>query len=108
IFDEHLAWARRNADLLFPVPMPVFRNDRSTQRRLRTADVSPDFRRHSPATFIEPLVAQHDRSRFQIALYSAVTRPDDATDRFRAMADLWRDIAAMSDDQAAQLIRNDR
>jgi predicted O-linked N-acetylglucosamine transferase (SPINDLY family) len=33
--------------------------------------------------------------------------PDDVTDRLRGKCDLWRDITALTDDQAAEMIRRD-
>jgi predicted O-linked N-acetylglucosamine transferase (SPINDLY family) len=37
-----------------------------------------------------------------------VSVPDAVTERFRAQADQWRDIAKTNDDAAAQLVRDDR
>ena len=109
IFHEHLAWAKQHEAPLCSTLLAAPReNDRSPKRRLRVGYVSPDFRRHSTATFIEPVISHHDREQFEIALYSSTLRPDDFTDRFRGKADLWREIISLRDYQAAELIRQDQ
>ncbi len=78
----------------------------ATKGRLRIGYVSPDFRCHSVAYFVEGILKSHDRSRFDIYCYSNVERPDEKTAQFRQMA-LWRDIARMDDRTAAELVRSD-
>jgi predicted O-linked N-acetylglucosamine transferase (SPINDLY family) len=107
LFAEHVAWARRHAAPLLG-PVQTYDNDRTPGRRLRVGYVSPDFRRHSVATFAEPLLAAHDRDQVHVTCYSAARRTDAVTERIRATADVWRDIARASDADAAALIRADR
>jgi predicted O-linked N-acetylglucosamine transferase (SPINDLY family) len=78
------------------------------QRRLRVGYLSPDFRRHTIAKLIAPILQDHDRTRFEVFCYSAAAQPDEMTDRLRKLADVWRDIAAMDDAQAERIIRADR
>ena len=75
-------------------------------RRLRVGYVSPDFRDHVVGRNLLPLIRSHGRSAFDVYCYAAVTRPDGLTDHFRA-ASTWRDIAALDDDAAADLVRAD-
>jgi predicted O-linked N-acetylglucosamine transferase (SPINDLY family) len=77
-------------------------------RRLRIGYVSPDFRNHVVAMFFEAVLDAHDRSAFEVICYHSDNRADDVTDRLRASADLWRDIAAMDDDEAETLMLADR
>jgi len=77
-------------------------------RKLRIGYVSPDFRSHSVAYFIEPLLANHDRSRFEVFCYSSVTRTDEMTARLQSYDVRWRDISTMNDLDTAKLIRGDR
>lgn len=79
-----------------------------TERRLRIGYVSGDFRYHSVASFLEPVLAQHDRARFEVYCYSCSSAADDMTRRLQGYADHWRNIAGMSDEEAAQCIREDR
>jgi predicted O-linked N-acetylglucosamine transferase (SPINDLY family) len=54
------------------------------------------------------LFSAHDHEQFEIVCYSATTRPDDITQRLRGYADLWRNIAGLTDDRLASLVRQDR
>jgi predicted O-linked N-acetylglucosamine transferase (SPINDLY family) len=83
-------------------------NDRSPERRLRIGYVSGDFRDHVVGRNILPLVREHDRHAVEVFCYSNVGRKDDFTAKYQALADHWRDIRQISDDQAAQLIRRDK
>lgn len=107
IYEEHRLWERQHAPAA-PLGATVWSNDRDPGRRLRVGYVSPDFRRHSVAYFIEPLLKAHDRGAVEAILYFDVPRHDDVTARIRRLADGWRDVAGLSDDQLAQLIREDR
>ena len=100
VLAEHRAWAGR----LAPPAQPA-RHD--PQRRLRVGYVSADFRRHSVAYFIEPVLEHHDRSAFEVFCYANVARPDEVTDRLRGRAEHWRDIRIHDDGAAARMIRDD-
>jgi len=106
LFLDHKQWAKLHALPLSSSIQP-HPNDRSTERRLRVGYVSPDFCMHPVLNFIEPILASHDRSVFEIFCYSDVVRPDAATDHLKRLADCWRDIAGMPDEQVADLVRND-
>jgi predicted O-linked N-acetylglucosamine transferase (SPINDLY family) len=76
-------------------------------RRLRIGYVSADFQEHAVSFFLEPILASHDRARFEIFCYADVMRPDGVTERFKAYADCWRSLLGLSDAEAAELIRKD-
>ncbi len=71
------------------------------------AYLSPDFRKHSVAYFLEPLLANHDHNRIHVTCYSDVLAPDDVTRRIKRSADCWRDVAALTHMQLAEVIRAD-
>lgn len=75
---------------------------------LRVGFVSADLRAHSVAFFLEPLLANLDRARFEIHCYSGVFNKDKVTRRLEALAAHWRDVAGMPDDALARQIREDR
>jgi protein O-GlcNAc transferase len=104
---EHEKWAERHAVRHYP-QSPNFPNNRAPDRRLRIGYVSADFRRHSVAYFFEPLLLAHDHDQHEIFCYSDVTSVDDVTQRLRERADQWRDIAGLSDERVAQIIREDQ
>ncbi|MEI6320522.1 MAG: tetratricopeptide repeat protein [Pseudomonadota bacterium] len=75
---------------------------------LRIGFVSPDFRGHAVALFFEPLLDHLPGHGFEVYCYANVDRPDAVTERLRAKAAGWRDIAAVDDAAAAALVRRDR
>jgi predicted O-linked N-acetylglucosamine transferase (SPINDLY family) len=83
-------------------------NDRDPGRKLRVGYVSPDFRQHSVAYFVEPLLAAHDPDAVEVTCYAAVKKRDDVTERLQSHAGAWRNILGMSDAAAADCIRADR
>jgi protein O-GlcNAc transferase len=86
----------------------AFANDRNPDRRLRIGYVSPDFRRHSVGTFIEPLLHAHDPAVVEIFCYAELRNPDAVTKRLQTRADHWRGTVGMPDEALAQRIREDR
>ena len=107
LLNEHRRWAsalRRAARRAEIRPHP---NDRTPDRRLRIGFVSPDFRDHpvgqcccrsSPITIA---------GEIEIVGYSDVRTPDGVTEKLRALADRWHDIAGLRDPQLADLVRDD-
>jgi len=101
---EAEAWARQYGGAS-KLPPPA--NDRDPDRTLRVGYLSPDFRGHTIAHLIEPILMAHDRDRFQVFCYSSVAKPDSITSRLKLLAGAWRDVRNSSDDQTAAIIRQD-
>ncbi|HTR11527.1 MAG TPA: tetratricopeptide repeat protein [Paraburkholderia sp.] len=76
-------------------------------RRLRVGYVSADFREHCQALFMTPLLAHHDRMRFEIHAYSSVVKPDATTARLAGCVEKWHDVRTLSDAALADKIRVD-
>jgi protein O-GlcNAc transferase len=92
-----------------PLPPPEFyANERNGERRLRVGYVSPDFRQHSVAYFLEPLLRSHDRNAVEVFCYAEVNWPDVRTKQFQTLADHWLTTVGMSDEALAERIRRDR
>jgi predicted O-linked N-acetylglucosamine transferase (SPINDLY family) len=106
VFAEHLEWGRVAESRIPRLDPAGF--DHDPQRRVRVGYVSPDFREHSVASFIEPVLRHHDRNRFEVCCYSSLPVADETTLRIKASVDVWRDIHKLSDGEAARLIRADR
>ncbi|HZU38997.1 MAG TPA: tetratricopeptide repeat protein, partial [Gemmataceae bacterium] len=102
---EHRRWGSRQVAGL---PAPRHANRPEPERRLRVGYLSPDFRTHAVCYFVLPLVLSHDRRNVEVYCYSDVLRPDALTARVRASADRWGEVANLSDDQLAELIRQDQ
>ncbi len=75
--------------------------------RLRVGMVSADFRNHVCMTFLSPLLEHIDRRRFHLTAYSATRLSDDTTAMLKTRFDRWQDIHTLSDEQAADLVRDD-
>ena len=73
-------------------------------RRLRIGYLSPDFRDHSVAFFLPPLLDQNHSDAIETYCYSNVKRPDARTKQLQKTAHHWRDISQQSDIQVADQI----
>lgn len=101
------AWAARHAESL-RTTWASHDNDPNPSRRLTVGYVSGDYREHSAAGVIEPILAAHDKAAVEIVCYSTNPRDDERTRRFKAMADRWRDVRLLDTAALAALIRQDR
>jgi predicted O-linked N-acetylglucosamine transferase (SPINDLY family) len=77
-------------------------------RRLRIGYVSPDFRSHPVALFLEPVLREHDRSAFEIFCYSDVDHPDAVTARLSGLAEHFIACADWDDAALGERIVADR
>jgi protein O-GlcNAc transferase len=106
VFAEHREWAQRHAAAYLSNSSP-HGNAPEPERNLRVGYVSGDFRHHSVAQFFEPILASHDRGGFEIFCYYNLSHNDATTERLRRRADCWREIASLSDEAVADLVRAD-
>jgi protein O-GlcNAc transferase len=106
-FGDALIRAALDANPPLPALQPAPTTATASSRKLRIAYMSPDFREHSVAYFIEPILKHHDRARFELFGYASVATPDDRTRRFATMFDTWRDIARVNDVAAVRQMRAD-
>lgn len=82
--------------------------DANPDRVLTVGLLSPDFRQHACAHFVEPLLEARDRSRWRVVAYSNVTQGDATTARLKRLCDAWRETATVSDEALAQQIAADK
>jgi predicted O-linked N-acetylglucosamine transferase (SPINDLY family) len=106
IFTEHVAFGERFADPLLPTPRSL-RRSRDPERRLRLGYVSPDFRWHPVAYFIEPVLAEHSRQAFEVHCYSDTPRPDAVTARLGQQVSQFVSCSGWSDARLAERIQED-
>jgi len=106
LFDEHLRYADR-----FEAPLKPFwkphTNSREPERRLKVGYVSADFFRHVVANFIEPILANHDKARFEIYGYYNNTKTDSYNKRIASQMNHFLACNTLSDDELAERIRAD-
>ncbi len=107
IFDEHRHWGETYAPR--PEKQPPHTNTPEPERRLRVGYVTPDLRSHSVAYFIEPILARHDRDRYEIFCYIEMPRPkhDATTERLKKLCAGWVDTCGLSDRALAERMRSD-
>ncbi len=103
---EHCRWAEINAEPLRAHAAP-HANAPDPLRRLRIGYVSADFREHAASSFVEPILAGHDRAAFEIYCYSSTPQLDAASARLQGLAARWRDLRWQSDAAVAKLVRED-
>jgi len=103
---EYRAWDEKHGRPLL-MRQVHHANAPDPDRRLKIGYVSPDLRKHSVALFFEPLLAAHDREKYEIYLYAEVPNPDATSQRLRGFADHWRSTVGVSDERLAALIRED-
>jgi protein O-GlcNAc transferase len=83
-------------------------NDPNPERRLRVGYVSSHFR-HQAATYaFGGVIVHHDPDQFEVVCYSDTAAEDDLSAHLRHRADKWRRTSDLSDDQLAQLVRQDQ
>jgi predicted O-linked N-acetylglucosamine transferase (SPINDLY family) len=102
IFADHRRFGEQFARRYAPPAL-----DAEWPRRLRIGYLSPDFHNHVVMRFMEPVLARHDRARFEIFCYHNHSTKDAVTDRLRALAERWRDCEELSDARIAERIRAD-
>ena len=105
LFAAHREWDERYGR---QISRPTaYANDREAGRRLKIGYVSPDFRGHSVAFFVEPLLKGHDRQAVEVFCYAEVTRPDTVTAHLQGLVDHWLVTVGLSDEELAKRIRAD-
>ncbi len=106
LYEAHHAWGEVHGRAL--AQPDSYANERGGPRPLRVGYVSPDFRQHSVARFLEPLLRCHDRDAVEVFCYAEVGWPDDKTRHFQGLADHWVTTVGMSDADVAERIRRDQ
>jgi predicted O-linked N-acetylglucosamine transferase (SPINDLY family) len=107
IYREHREWERICAQPV-AAEFPGHGNVRDPDRRVRVGYVSPDFRQHSVAYFLEPLLARHDHEQFEVFCYADEFASDEVTARLRGYADQWRTVTQLNDAELAEMVRRDQ
>ncbi|WP_177428183.1 tetratricopeptide repeat protein [Candidatus Venteria ishoeyi] len=110
---EEVYTAHCEFDRLFAQPLaltsPPHRISSGTGQQLRIGYMSQDFRAHSVAYFIEPILSNHDPEKVAVFCYYNNTHQDAVTERFKGYCNGgWRDCMEWTDDELANIIRRDK
>ncbi len=106
LFFEHCKWGARLQEQVTLTSRHA--NNPEPLRKLRIGYVSPDFRKHSVAYFIEPILRHHDPQVVETFCYAEVAHPDQVTQQLQHLAGNWRFTNGLSDEQVARTIHNDQ
>lgn len=100
-------WARRFADPLTRKAKKISVLNRDPWKKLKIGYVTADFREHSVAFFMKPVLANHNSDLVDIHVYS--NGPEDSiTLEMRSLVPHWRDINLLSDEEVFNIIRKDQ
>ena len=75
-------------------------------KKIRVGYISPDFRQHAVANFVEPFIKNFDADHFQVTCYQT-TRGDDVTDRLKKNKVRWRNLIDKTPFDSARKIAAD-
>jgi predicted O-linked N-acetylglucosamine transferase (SPINDLY family) len=103
---EHVRWAEKHAPP--SSTWPVYDQSPDPSRTLRVGYLSPDFRLHAVAYFMEPILAHHNRRQIESYCYADVAAPDSMTQHLQSRAHQWRQTANMPHDVLFNGIRQDK
>lgn len=108
--DPHvtLIQAKRYGTLVSSTAEPKFSswhvNQHST--KLKVGFVSGDLNNHPVGYFIEGLIREIDKFRFEVYAFPTTRKTDDLTDRVKPHFDHWIPICGKADSEAASVIHN--
>ena len=100
-------WQQQHEAPCLPAVQPIDRARDPERSVLRIGYVSADFNFHSASDGFGSVLLNHDRDRFHVTLYSNSDLEDPRTQDFIEIADRYRRVRLMTDDQLAAQIRRD-
>lgn len=99
-------WGKRFADLLTRKAKPLKVRDRNPRKKLKIGYVTADFRQHSIAFFMQPVLSHHNADNVEVHVYSN-GYADETTTQMRVLVPHWLDVMHMSDEALCDKIRQD-
>lgn len=102
----HRDWGRRFADPLTRKAPPLVVKDREPRKRLKVGYVTADFREHSVAFFMLPILQHHNSAEVEVHVYSS-GRADGVTLLLQKYVPHWHDVMRESDEDLLKRIRRD-
>ena len=105
IYEQHKNWAK-SLTTFNQASNITHRLNPDAGSRLRIGYLSPDFRSHSVAFFIEPVLKNHNQEEFEIfALHDSIIK-DAVTQRLIEITEHWLDVGMLGDSDLAELIKH--
>ena len=100
-------WGRRIPDVLTAHARPLVVADRDPRRKLRVGYVTADFRQHSIAFFMLPVLAHHNHENVDIHVFSS-GGVDDITLSMRKLVPHWHNVNELDHPDLLEYIRAQR
>lgn len=100
-------WGRRFADPLTRNAKPLQVAGKGVGKKLKVGYVTADFREHSIAFFMMPIISHHNSENVEIYVYNN-GHWDAITAQIRASVSNWLDVVNISDEDLCAQIRQDR
>lgn len=103
---EHLAWGQAAEAVMQPLrrtwpPRAV------GVRKVRVGYISPDFRHHPVAYFVQSFLKHHDPEQFEVYGFAHLTRPDVMTLHLQTLIPHWRFITGRTHQTVMDMIAED-
>lgn len=99
-------WGKRFADPLTRKANPLKVTDRNPRKKLKIGYMTADFRQHSVAFFMQPVLAHHNSDNVEVHVYS--NGPSDSTTEYmRSLVPYWLDVMNLDDEALCERIRQD-
>jgi len=100
-------WGRRVPDRLTAAAKPLVVADRDPRRKLRIGYVTADFRQHSIAFFMMPVLAHHNHANVDVHVFSS-GGVDDITMSMRKLVPHWHNVNELDHNALLEYIRAQR
>jgi len=107
IYSEYKLFNTRFSDSTNVNKTPYY-NDKGLERKLKVGYVYCNFSKHSTRHFLEPLLENHNKNKFELFLYTDIVTTDHLTERYQSYSDHWIQTKGISDTDLAQRIQSDQ
>lgn len=107
-FDLHRSFGRSAEAGHAPVDPLAFSNDPDPERRIRVALISPDFREHPVARFVEAVMRFRDRDAIHLTGIFMYPNDDEVTAELRSLCDGWRSIRTSKPGVISETVREEQ
>ncbi len=107
IYAEHKRYGELFERPLGSLTSPPLNNKNPT-RKLRIGYVSADFWTHVVNFFFEPILAEHDKTKFHVTCFSNNNKVDSSTSRLMKLADNWVMCKDLTDSELTARIQKEK
>lgn len=114
IFDANRKWGALLEDQvaaefnISPDKVPEFSNDLNSDRRVRLAYFLPELDLHVTTRFLSPILAAHDKTKFEIIGYGYRTDGGGPPERIKDAVDRWVEVGDQTPAEIAAVMRHDQ